>query len=160
MTNDFDPRLLDLAQDFREALRLGVYMFRRLDPEGELTAAQLSLLSMISDGGLRVGDIAKNLGIKVPSATEQIIKLERAGLVSRQPDPHDSRAVQVITTQAGFAAVDSANHRRNTLVAELLQGLSKQEVDHLVAAIPVITKINSSFQNESDRSKPDVTPVG
>jgi DNA-binding MarR family transcriptional regulator len=145
--NTFNPRLLDLAQEFRESLRLGVYMFRRLDPEGELTAAQLSLLSMISDGGLRVGDIAKNLGIKVPSATEQIIKLERAGLVTRQPDPHDSRAVQVAITQAGAAAVESANQRRNAMVAELLQDLSSDEIEHLASALPVIAKLNSSFQN-------------
>ncbi|BCW64886.1 MarR family transcriptional regulator [Arthrobacter sp. TS-15] len=145
--NTFDPRLLDLAQDFRESLRLGVYMFRRLDPEGELTAAQLSLLSMISEGGLRVGDIAKNLGIKVPSATEQIIKLERASLVTRQPDPDDSRAVQVVITQAGTAAVESANQRRNAMVAELLQGLSNQEIEQLASALPVIAKLNSSFQN-------------
>lgn len=147
MNATFDPRLLELAQDFREALRLGVYMFRRLDPEGELTAAQLSLLSMISDGGLRVGDIARNLGIKVPSATEQIIKLERAGLVTRQPDPDDSRAVQVVTTQAGIAAVESANHRRNAMVAELLQGLSREEVESLAAALPVMAKLNNAFQN-------------
>ncbi|UKA49637.1 MarR family transcriptional regulator [Arthrobacter sp. FW305-123] len=145
--NTFDPRLLDLAQEFRESLRLGVYMSRRLDPEGELTAAQLSLLSMISNGGLRVGDIAKNLGIKVPSATEQIIKLERAGLITRQPDPDDSRAVQVVITQAGTAAVESANQRRNAMVAELLQQLSSAEIEHLAAALPVITRISSSFQN-------------
>ncbi|ASN21940.1 MarR family winged helix-turn-helix transcriptional regulator [Arthrobacter sp. YN] len=143
----FDPRLLDLAQEFRESLRLGVYMFRRLDPEGDLTAAQLSLLSMTSDGGLRVGDIAKNLGIKVPSATEQIIKLERAGLVTRQQDPDDSRAVQVVITEAGASAVESANQRRNAMVAELLQDLSSEEIEHLAAALPVIAKLNSSFQN-------------
>ncbi|MHC8609394.1 MarR family winged helix-turn-helix transcriptional regulator [Paenarthrobacter ureafaciens] len=147
MTKAFDPALLDLAQEFRETLRLGVYMFRRLDPEGDLTAAQLSLLAMISDGGLRVGDIARNLGIRVPSATEQIIKLERAGLVSRQPDPDDSRAVQVAITQAGMTAVDFANQRRNELVATLLQELSDDELGHLTAALPVITKINNAFQN-------------
>ncbi|WP_144662163.1 MarR family winged helix-turn-helix transcriptional regulator [Paenarthrobacter nicotinovorans] len=147
MNDGFSPRLIDLAQEFREALRLGVYMFRRLDPEGDLTAAQLSLLSMISDAGLRVGDIAKNLGIKVPSATEQIIKLERAGLVTRQPDPDDSRAVQVAITPAGHAAVEAADQRRNAMVAELLQGLSQEEIDQLAAALPVISKINSSFQN-------------
>ncbi|MGO4146621.1 MarR family winged helix-turn-helix transcriptional regulator [Paenarthrobacter sp. YAF11_1] len=143
----FDPRLLDLAQEFRESLRLGVYMFRRLDPEGDLTAAQLSLLSMVSDDGFRVGDIAKNLGIKVPSATEQIIKLERAGLVTRQQDPDDSRAVQVVITEAGTSAVESANQRRNAMVAELLQGLSSDEIGQLAAALPVIAKLNSSFQN-------------
>ncbi|MGP0223735.1 MULTISPECIES: MarR family winged helix-turn-helix transcriptional regulator [unclassified Paenarthrobacter] len=146
MSEDHDS-LLDLAQEFRESLRLGVYMFRRLDPEGELTAAQLSLLSMISDGGLRVGDIARNLGIKVPSATEQIIKLERAGLVRRQADPDDSRAVQVAVTQAGVAAVESANLRRNSMVAALLQELSREEREHLAAALPVITKLNNAFQN-------------
>ncbi|MET4542150.1 MULTISPECIES: MarR family transcriptional regulator [Micrococcaceae] len=145
--SSFDPRLLDLAQEFRESLRLGVYMFRRLDPEGDLTAAQLSLLSMISDDGLRVGDIAKNLGIKVPSATEQIIKLERTGLVTRQQDPDDSRAVQVVITEAGASAVESANHRRNAMVAELLQDLSSEEIGQLAAALPVIAKLNSSFQN-------------
>ena len=146
-TSASDPRLLHIAQQFRESLRLGVYMFRRLDPEGELTAAQLSLLSMISDGGLRVGDIAKNLGIKVPSATEQIIKLERSGLVSRQPDANDSRAVQVVITKAGTAAVESANQRRNAMVAELLQELSSDEIEQLAAALPIISKLNSSFQN-------------
>ena len=146
-TSASDPRLLHIAQEFRESLRLGVYMFRRLDPEGELTAAQLSLLSMISDGGLRVGDIAKNLGIKVPSATEQIIKLGRLGLVSRQPDANDSRAVQVVITKAGTAAVESANQRRNAMVAELLQELSSDEIEQLAAALPIISKLNSSFQN-------------
>ncbi|WP_416403969.1 MarR family winged helix-turn-helix transcriptional regulator [Arthrobacter sp. LFS091] len=147
MTSTSDNALTNLAKEYREALRLGVYMFRRLDPEGELTAAQLSLLSMIQDAGLRVGDIAKNLGIKVPSATEQIIKLERAGLVTRQPDPDDSRAVQVAVTHAGKAAVESADKRRNAMVAELLHGLSSQEIDQLAAALPVIAKLNSSFQN-------------
>jgi len=147
MTSTSDKALTNLAKEYREALRLGVYMFRRLDPEGELTAAQLSLLSMIQDAGLRVGDIAKNLGIKVPSATEQIIKLERAGLVTRQPDPDDSRAVQVAITRAGTAAVESADQRRNAMVAELLQGLSSQEIEQLAVALPVIAKLNSSFQN-------------
>jgi DNA-binding MarR family transcriptional regulator len=102
---------------------------------------------MIYDGGLRVGDIARELGIKVPSATEQIIKLERAGLVSRQPDPDDSRAVQVVITPAGITAVDSANRRRNALVAKLLQELSGDELERLTAALPVIAKLNNAFQN-------------
>ena len=37
-----DPGLLALAQDFREALRHSIYLVRRLDADGELSAAQLS----------------------------------------------------------------------------------------------------------------------
>ena len=55
-----DPGLLALAEDFREALRHSIYLVRRLDADGELSAAQLSMLKMLLDagraaGGVRVG---------------------------------------------------------------------------------------------------------
>jgi DNA-binding MarR family transcriptional regulator len=134
-----------LAGEFREALRHSVYLVRRLDAEGELSAAQLSTLKMLLDDGVRVGEIARNLGVRVPSATEQIIKLERAGLARREPDPDDSRAVRVVLTAEGRAAVDSANARRNAVMAGILSSLSEQDRQALAAALPVIGKINASL---------------
>ncbi|MCU1568741.1 MAG: transcriptional regulator, MarR family [Pseudarthrobacter sp.] len=140
-----DEELQALAGDFREALRHSVYLVRRLDADGELSAAQLSTLKMLLDDGVRVGEIARNLGVRVPSATEQIIKLERAGLARREPDPHDSRAVRVVLTAEGRAAVDSANARRNAVMAGILSSLSEQDRQALAAALPVIEKINASL---------------
>lgn len=139
--------LQTLAGDFREALRHSVYLVRRLDADGELSAAQLSTLKMLLHDGVRVGEIARNLGVKVPSATEQIIKLEKAGLVRRVPDPHDSRAVRVVLTREGRAAVDSANEQRNAVMAEILRTLSDSERQALAAALPVIEKINGTLHN-------------
>ena len=134
-----DAGLLALSRDFREALRHSIYLVRRLDADGELSAAQLSTLKMLLDSsepapkpseasaeasGVRVGEIARNLGVKVPSATEQIIKLERAGLVRREADPADSRAVRVKLTPEGHAAVESANARRNAVMAGILGSLT------------------------------------
>src|SRR5690349_702118 len=133
-----DPQLQELAAGFREALRHSVYLVRRLDADGDLSAAQLSTLKMLLDDGVRVGEIARNLGVRVPSATEQIIKLERAGLARREPDPSDSRAVRVILTAEGRAAVESANQRRNAVMAELLGELTEQDREALAAALPVI----------------------
>lgn len=150
-----DPGLIALAQDFREALRHSIYLVRRLDADGELSAAQLSTLKMLMDGansasggrgGARVGEIARNLGVKVPTATEQIIKLERAGLARREPDPNDSRAVRVTLTGAGRAAVESANERRNAVMARILSSLSDGDRATLAAALPVIGKINATLQ--------------
>ena len=146
MMND-DIQLQELASGFREALRHSVYLVRRLDADGELSAAQLSTLKMLLDEGQRVGEIARNLGVRVPSATEQIIKLERAGLARREPDPADSRAVRVILTPEGRAAVDSANRRRNRVMAEILSTLTDQDRKALAEALPVIDKINASLQN-------------
>jgi DNA-binding MarR family transcriptional regulator len=144
-----DAGLRALSGDFREALRHSIYLVRRLDADGELSAAQLSTLKMLLDtvdDGVRVGEIARNLGVKVPSATEQIIKLERAGLVRREADPADSRAVRVKLTRAGHAAVESANARRNAVMAGILGSLTDRERQALTAAIPVIGRINESLQ--------------
>jgi DNA-binding MarR family transcriptional regulator len=146
--------LLSLSRDFREALRHSIYLVRRLDADGELSAAQLSTLKMLLDtpdgsdeaSGVRVGEIARNLGVKVPSATEQIIKLERAGLVRRETDPADSRAVRVRLTPEGHAAVESSNARRNAVMAGILGSLTDGERHALAAAIPVIGKINETLQ--------------
>lgn len=144
---DDDTELQELASGFREALRHSVYLVRRLDADGELSAAQLSTLKMLLGVGQRVGEIARNLGVRVPSATEQIIKLERAGLARREADPADSRAVRVVLTPEGRAAVDSANQRRNQVMAEILSTLTDQDRKALAAALPVIDKINASLQN-------------
>ena len=141
------PELQELAQDFREALRHSVYLVRRLDADGELSAAQLSTLKMLLDDDVRVGEIARNLGVRVPSATEQIIKLERAGLVRREADPDDSRAVRVVLTAQGRDAVGSANQRRNAVMAGILESLTDDDRRALAAALPVIEKINSTFQD-------------
>ena len=141
------PALQELAQDFREALRHSVYLVRRLDADGELSAAQLSTLKMLLDDGVRVGEIARNLGVRVPSATEQVIKLERAGLARREADPDDSRAVRVVLTAQGRDAVESANQRRNAVMAGILKSLTDDDRHALAAALPVIEKINSTLQN-------------
>jgi DNA-binding MarR family transcriptional regulator len=141
------PALQELAQNFREALRHSVYLVRRLDADGELSTAQLSTLKMLLGDGVRVGEIAKNLGVRVPSATEQIIKLERAGLARREADPADSRAVRVVLTPEGRDAIESANRRRNAVMAGILESLTDDDRRALAAALPVIEKINSTIQN-------------
>ncbi|MGX5716169.1 MarR family winged helix-turn-helix transcriptional regulator [Arthrobacter sp. MAHUQ-56] len=142
-----NAELQELASGFREALRHGVYLVRRLDADGELSAAQLSTLKMLLGDGQRVGEIARNLGVRVPSATEQIIKLERAGLARREPDPADSRAVRVVLTAEGRTAVASANQRRNEVMAALLSTLTDQDRAALAAALPVIDKIINAAQD-------------
>ena len=124
-----------------------MYLVRRLDSDGELSAAQLSTLKMLLDDGVRVGEIARNLGVRVPSATEQIIKLEKAGLARREPDPNDSRAVRVVLTADGRAAVAAANKSRNAVMAGILSSLSDADRSALAAALPVIDKINATLQN-------------
>lgn len=129
---------LELAADFRESLRRAVFLIRALDGDADLTTSQVSTLNMLSEGPQRIGDIARYSGIKLPSATEQVSRLERAGLVRRVPDGSDARVVRVRLTDTGSTALQAANERRNTMVADRLQELSQAERTALTAAIPAM----------------------
>ena len=80
-----------------------------------LTHSQYVLLSCTQwleeqgDGASQVM-IAAQAGMDVKTASQVLRRLERAGLVSRQPDPKDARARIVTTTAVGREVGASATH--------------------------------------------------
>lgn len=136
--------LIQLAERFRASLRHAVYLSRSLDRRGELTTMQASTLNMVAENPHRVSAIATKLGVRVPSATEQIIKLEALGFVRRGRDPEDSRAVRVHLTPHGQDAIDAANLERNHRMARILSSLTVSEQATLAAALPIIERLNTT----------------
>lgn len=143
MSEDFE----ELAGRYRDILRQAVYLSRSIDAEGELSTNQVSTLNMISAQPMRVSAIAKYAGIRVPSATEQVIKLEAAGLVRRMPDESDARAVLVHLTETGRKVLAEANRRRNANMAAALETLSAGEKQAINDAIPAIAKLNAALKS-------------
>lgn len=143
MSEDFE----ELAGRYRDILRQAVYLSRSIDAEGELSTNQVSTLNMISAQPMRVSAIAKYAGIRVPSATEQVIKLEAAGLVRRMPDESDARAVLVHLTETGRKMLAEANRRRNANMAAALETLSAGEKQAINDAIPAIAKLNAALKS-------------
>ncbi|WP_104086494.1 MarR family winged helix-turn-helix transcriptional regulator [Arthrobacter sp. GMC3] len=140
--------LQELAGRYRDILRQAVYLVRSMDAEGELSIGQLSTLNMIAADPMRVSDIARNAGIRVPSATEQIIKLEAAGLVKRISDASDARVVLVELTNEGRAKLTESNAFRNTVMASALHTLTPDERSSIAAAIPAIAKLNTALTRQ------------
>lgn len=140
---------LELASRYRDILRQAVFLVRSMDPEGDLSIAHLSTLNMVAEEPLRVGAIARNSGIRVPSATEQVIKLETAGLVERVADPDDARVVLVRLTEQGQAMRAKENKHRNAAMARALETLSEGERDAISVAIPAIAKLNAALAKQS-----------
>ncbi|RKT04737.1 DNA-binding MarR family transcriptional regulator [Streptomyces sp. 3211.6] len=65
---------------------------RRSGTPFTLSPRQLSATLMLTTGGM----------------TGRLDKLEKAGLLTRSPDPHDRRGLQVTLTERGLALVDEA----------------------------------------------------
>ena len=57
---------------------------------------------------MRVGDLARGLRITVGGTSKLVDRIERAGLIAREPDPDDRRASRVALTTAGKRRLTAA----------------------------------------------------
>ena len=82
-------------------LRLGRGLRTASRNEG-LTPAQTSALALlVREGPMRPGDMAEAEGVNPTMLSRILGHLAEAGLVEREPDPHDGRAARVRATAAG-----------------------------------------------------------
>lgn len=71
-----------------------------------LDRAAVALLRQIVDAEpLRPGELAQRLGVEASHVTRTVQQLQRAGYVSRVPDPDDRRAQRIELTDAGREAI-------------------------------------------------------
>jgi len=85
--------------------------------------------------GLPATGLAKETGLSSGAMTNRIDKLEERGLVSRNPDESDRRAVIVALTPDGKRAIDEAIQLRLDAADESLQGLSSKEIGNLASLL-------------------------
>ena len=88
-----------------------------------LTVAQGQLLCTLTDQTVGMAELSDMLGLERSSLTGLVDRAEQRGLVVRQSDPHDRRAVKVSLTKAGATAVhrfhDELTRRLDTLLTQL-----------------------------------------
>ncbi|OKK19847.1 MarR family transcriptional regulator [Streptomyces sp. CB00455] len=89
-----------------------VATLRRSGAPYTLSPRQLSATLMLTTGGM----------------TGRLDKLEKAGLLSRRPDPHDRRGLQITITDRGLAVIDEAVTAGLEVQRAALGGLSEEEV--------------------------------
>jgi DNA-binding MarR family transcriptional regulator len=122
-----DPvQLADLLQRLTRRLRRA--HAERLVPFG-LTPAQERALRMItrSEEPLRMTDLADHLGIVPRSLTTVIDALEEAGLVRREIDPHNRRAIRLHLTDRGLSVRDDMREARRRAAEDLFAPLSPDD---------------------------------
>jgi len=146
------------AHELRGSLRHATYFLRRIDGAGALTSHQTSVLAMLGPGGLRVNRIAANLGVRVPTATQSVGRLVDAGLVERTADPGDARAVVVVLTERGRAALEQENVLRDAAVAEALAALDDDELARLRDALPLLDRIARADEPQAPSPAPHTAP--
>ncbi|ASA24601.1 MarR family winged helix-turn-helix transcriptional regulator [Paenibacillus donghaensis] len=101
-----------------------------LHQELGLTVPQFGLLRMIAqEKKSRVVQLAEKLEVKSSAVTVMLDRLELLGLVQREPDECDRRAVVVTITPPGEELLKEAEYRSKLLLAEHLAILEPGELE-------------------------------
>jgi DNA-binding MarR family transcriptional regulator len=115
-----------------------VRMLRRTGTADVSPGALSALATLSAKGPSRLGDLAAREGVVAPTMTRIVAVLEDAGLVSRQPDPADGRAVVVAATDSGVALVQGESFARSSALRRRVAALSDADRAALDAALPVL----------------------
>jgi DNA-binding MarR family transcriptional regulator len=126
-------------------LRLVVLrLSRRLRQQavGEITASQLSALSVVANHGeLSLGELAAIERIAPPSMTRIAARLEEGGLLERRVDAVDRRVARVAVSPAGEALLAETRTRRDAFLAARLPEFTVEERALLAKAVPLLERL-------------------
>lgn len=116
------------------------------DASRDLTLVQWRALVVAAlEDGIRVGELARRLGIAVPSASRLIRRLERRGYLVTVRDEQDRRATVVRATSAGAAVLAMVMERRRALLKEALESADLRNTSEVEATVRDLVRALARF---------------
>jgi DNA-binding MarR family transcriptional regulator len=123
-----DRRLLFLLQRGARAA-LG-HTNRKLLERMDISVAQLAALSYVAERpGCSMTQVADLLDLNKSAVSGMIVRLERAGLLRREPNPHDGRGALLYSTAKGERTRAAARPVFRGVIAEMTDGLAAGELE-------------------------------
>ena len=92
---DLSPALTQAARSMRTVLS------RNLLESGLYAGQDGVILSLAESDGMTAGGLAHKLGVKAPTMTRTIGRMEAQGFLERRPDDDDARLTKVYLTEPG-----------------------------------------------------------
>ena len=120
-------------------------LFRSLSPpDGLSLTAAATLATLERSGPRRLTALAVQEGVTQPAMTQLIARLQDSGLVSREADEQDGRAVQVRLTGQGREMLARRRAVRAGRLAAIVARISPEDQAALAAALPAIDTLASA----------------
>lgn len=140
---EFDPADADLSlASLFTGWALADELQRRLAVEGfeDSRFADGVVFQHLVSGPLTISALAERLGVSQQATSKSVVDLEKRGYLSREPDPADARARQVVLTSRGEGVIAAARRHRAALDSELRQALGADRVEQ--ARLLLVDTIN------------------
>jgi DNA-binding MarR family transcriptional regulator len=129
---DLSPALTQAARSMRTVLT------RNLTASGLYAGQDGVILALAASDGLPAGTLAQKLGVKAPTMTRTIGRMEAQGFVERRTDAADARLTKVYLTEAGRNSVAEITSSAAACGELATRGFSEKEVRSLVRLLRAI----------------------
>jgi DNA-binding MarR family transcriptional regulator len=129
---DLSPALTQAARSMRTVLS------RYLLESGLYAGQDGVILSLAESDGMTAGGLAQKLGVKAPTMTRTIGRMEAQGFLERKPDAEDARLTKVYLTELGRGSVKAIEHAASACDRLATQDFSEKEIRNLVRLLKAI----------------------
>ncbi|HYE88442.1 MAG TPA: MarR family winged helix-turn-helix transcriptional regulator [Vicinamibacterales bacterium] len=127
---------------------------RRASTATRLSATDSTLLAHLDeDDPVRVTALAKHLGLAASTLSAAIARLAALGYVMQRRDTKDGRAVELLLSPKGAAAMQASSVLDSALVAGMLATLTKRERSRALDGIALLAK-GARLSSGSTRKTP------
>lgn len=128
-------------------IRITQFLTRQMQHE-MLTPSQATVLTLLQNGrAWRLSDLASATGVRPPSMTELISRMERQGWLRKMDTALDRRGVAVTITEEGRTLLQTLNCRQIDLIASRIALLSDEEKRIIEQALPLLDRLFSQSED-------------
>lgn len=125
MTKERKPAVLHQLQSVARTARTS--LATRLLSQGLYAGQDTVMLELAAEDGLSPGVLAQRLGVRPPTITKTISRLQAQGFVEKRASEKDQRQAHVFLTTAGVDAIKSIERSIRKTEKQAMKGLDKKE---------------------------------
>ncbi|PRQ11066.1 MarR family transcriptional regulator [Corynebacterium sp. 13CS0277] len=136
----------DIAAEIRPSMTKLYVTYFRMASQSDLTGPQLTIMTRLAENGAsRISDVAREEGIRMPTASNALHQLEERGMIERLRDISDRRGVRVQLTGKGKQELARVGEERTKHLARMLETLDEKDLAIAEQMVPVIKKLAEDY---------------
>ena len=111
-------------------------------PEARLTPPQFRILNfLLLNPGASVSAVAAHLGVRLPTASVMLVKLDTDGYIDRGRDPASRRLVRLVLTPHGQATIGAVRRAVFSRIDRARQQMSEADQQAVRQALPALRRL-------------------
>lgn len=122
---------------------------RFMDQAGFSPSQAMTLSWLYRCGAVGISEIADNLGITNPAASQLVERLVQQGFLERTEDPNDRRFKQVTLAPKGRELIERSIEARRVWMEQLTEKFTAEEQNTLIEALTLLT--DAAMKSELDQ---------